>query len=507
MIQIAPHLIRPERNERTRARSDSDYEFEEYNEMMDFEEKEEAVEHMLTSESPPEGGLDRISYMHDLPEDPPESKDSCVLGCERPDDRGESALEDDNVVGEFGETKTVRFGSSSAPVQTTTQFPKEAVEVLPSFSLMTKTLAARGLLSQANFNEASDEGRSVPIKVFIAVGQRPVTVKVKDTDTVAELIQLVVEQCQKDNNPLPHEAAAYELRMLDDDDGTPDEDIAALDMMRQVHTYGASALALTMKEGWTPDPARARGKSTRGNQVKLNSSSSRAFIRVFLGDSKQSYVLKTTPEMTLQDCIPLIAKKKQVDPSQIPVEMHNFIYYGDDTATATIVPMSTTINTLASDTVQFIRKVPATKGITIEATSHANNNHHSFSFDIESAGAYSEYRVIKTNRRGKDQQRILGIDRHNIHNKVSGVNAKKLFGIKTDGLVGHPLRPVSSILKCDLDPMPHPNEEGLYFVLTVKDNGKEKELLYKGQTKIDVAEIIAKISFLRDWYRERANVT
>jgi len=37
---------------------------------------------------------------------------------------------------------------------------------------------------------------------------------------------------------------------------------------------------------------------------------------------------------------------------------------------------------------------------------------------MDTAGQYAEYRVIKTNQRGKRQARIFGIDRHRIYNKT-----------------------------------------------------------------------------------------
>eukprot|EP00457_Paulinella_chromatophora_P004500 gb/GEZN01004512.1/.p1 GENE.gb/GEZN01004512.1/~~gb/GEZN01004512.1/.p1 ORF type:complete len:555 (+),score=113.60 gb/GEZN01004512.1/:97-1665(+) len=516
MIQIAPHLIRPERiGVTTRRMAD---EFEEYNEMMDFEEKEAAVEHMLTGESPPEGGTERSAYYQEREEleeelPPQEAYNQPQAEAQQRSDLSPGDLDPDNGGG-AALTKTVRFGTSlEAATKADTLFSKEDVVPTHAFSLMTQTLAERGLLNADNFsddNQSEQMVRLVPMKVFLAVGQPPKAMKVKESCTCLELIELVLEKCAKEGKPLPHPLEAYELRLTDDDDdGTPDEDIAALDMGRNVHKYAASALAMCVKEDWVEKSnKRGRGDTQvlRGNQVKLNSSqNSRAFIRVFI-DAKQSYVLKTSAEMTLLDCLPLIAKKKQVDPSQIPAEMYNFIYYGDDQNTAETIPMTTPINSLASDTLQFVRKVPATKGITIEAKA-TYYTQHQFNFDIDSAGAYCEYRVIKTNRKGKNQARVLGIDRENIHNKVSGASStKKFLGLKKADVdkVSHPLRPVTSIVKCDLDHMPHPGEEGMYFLLTFKeDNGKEKELLYKGETKIDVAEIIAKVQYLKQWHQER----
>jgi len=213
--------------------------------------------------------------------------------------------------------------------------------------------------------------------------------------------------------------------------------------------------------------------------------------------------LKTTKELTLRDLFPLVAKKKQVSPSELPPEMYNLVYFSSPQMEP--LDLSSKVAKLTMDHLLLLRKVKSSgisSAIAAEAKDRDNNPQHTFMFTKETAMAYSEYKVIKTNTRGKKQKRILGIDATNIYNMHEKSTTKsKIIGRRSSfekagaaGGVAHPFRPISTVVQCEVM-----QEDPQSFKIVFRDPATNslKMLQYQTETKMECAEIVAKIEYLR----------
>ena len=121
----------------------------------------------------------------------------------------------------------------------------------------------------------------------------------------------------------------------------------------------------------------------------------------------------------------------------------------------------------------------------------------SFMFNEITASTLQEWAVIKTNMRGKRQERVMGIDSMFIHNRRPGETGKgyyssmkrtltDLSGIKNE-------RSIKDIVEASFIPG---LEAGLFIIFKEKDGGTVR-IEYEAETSQDAAEIIAKISYIR----------
>jgi hypothetical protein len=107
-----------------------------------------------------------------------------------------------------------------------------------------------------------------------------------------------------------------------------------------------------------------------------------------------------------------------------------------------------------------------------------------------SASEYSEWRVIKTNSKGKRQERWMGLDRHNIHNRAAP-KAKEKTGLFSGLGVSRETRPVLSILHCAVAP-----DSLRCFSISYKNDDRVDTRLYEVDTPLACAEIVAKLRYL-----------
>jgi hypothetical protein len=169
-----------------------------------------------------------------------------------------------------------------------------------------------------------------------------------------------------------------------------------LENSRDIRQYGVAAVAMVKK-----------GQGAKSELMMLNmegdgpaqdEKSARFFVRVHTED-KLSYVLKTTRETPLRDLISLLAKKKQVDLDDLRPELYNFVYL--KTLEMDGLDLKLKVGELESDNLMLLRKVRSV-GISPSLLQAAPAGPaHQFMFTKETAMAYTEYSVIKTNTKGK----------------------------------------------------------------------------------------------------------
>jgi len=279
--------------------------------------------------------------------------------------------------------------------------------------------------------------------------------------------------------------------MLDDDDGTPDMDIHPLEWTRDIHKYGVNAVVLCRKSGWTQDTSSDYMRlNTDGSIAQSDKKNNRMFVRVHMED-KEKFILRVTKDMTVRDIFPLIVKKRQS--SDMPPEQYNFFYLSKEIGSDPL-DQRLLVKDLGNDNLRLVHKVPGSfAGVSsqLPSTPSATSPSH-FMFTKETAFAYSEYRVVKTNSRGRKQKRILGLDATRIWNKQIGLNVR------------HPYRLITSVHSCEV--LSDPGS----FVIVFDETPSQQLGLglgttggkvlvrreYRTETQVETAEIVAKLQFL-----------
>ncbi len=115
---------------------------------------------------------------------------------------------------------------------------------------------SRELVHSANYRNTRradkpvSSGPTLMLQVFIEPGKPPMKMKVQGSANVEEVIGLIIRQHaeQKRKPSLPfNKPDAYDLRMVDEDDGTPDTDIPPLERSGDIHKFNVEAVALTLR--------------------------------------------------------------------------------------------------------------------------------------------------------------------------------------------------------------------------------------------------------------------
>jgi hypothetical protein len=441
-------------------------------------------------------------------------------------------------------------------------FSKEPVAPTsrPPISSLSRELSESGLFRSTRAHSASSSPRlsftqhrmlkdySVNISVFFRPGTTPLKITLRHDVPVYKLIELILVQ-YRDEQRQPQlrfeNPDAYDLRVLDDDDGTPDEDLPPLDRLRDFAQYGIDAVAicesltspsslcetLTSTAGSVSfsGPMAKLSRTQSATALKTASFNSRIQLKVHVDDSRGGtdiHVLSLNSDLSLSEVVTLIAKKKM---TQMQPEHYKFVYWSSvdelsdysDTGssrltvyneqhdkaaeeqsytTSVMVPDNTDeeqeidmrmmVSDLLSDELRMInrleppRRAPILVGTTTAAVDPVPEH---FIFSLESASTYSEYRVIKTNERGKRQLRVLGIDAVKIYNKHVTKNGHRRRIMEV-------MRAYRTI-KCVSSVIIHP-ENALCFTIYFREKGKIISREYEAETKMECAEIVAKIRFL-----------
>jgi len=161
--------------------------------------------------------------------------------------------------------------------------------------------------------------------------------------------------------------------------------------------------------------------------------------------------------------------------------------------------MRQTVADIGRDEVRLQYKLPdlSTPKVVIVPSSEAAVSPDQFSFNKETACKYKEYTVVKTNAQGKRQKRLIGIDQFSIQNKIveAESSGKPGLGGKLRGLVTRNVavasRPISAVSSATVLKN---NPES--FTLTFKEKNQLISREFKAESRMECAEIVARIQFL-----------
>jgi len=296
------------------------------------------------------------------------------------------------------------------------------------------------------------------------------------------------------------DADVYELRRLEDEDtGLADMESAPLDRHKDVRTLGITSFAMVatdespdkLKSMRTPKAApprpmrTARALSLEMNKPGIMKNDNKCFVRIHCGE--ETHVLNGPPTMTLGELLPMISRKRMMEEVMVSHKFQ-FFYINDETHE---VNMDTRLNEAASDDFRLVSKMPtpnfpATISEKSFASSMARLNEHEDlgrPFNKETASAYSEYTVIKTNARGRKQKRVFGVDGTTIYNKA------------TKATVSRASRSIASVVSCQMI-----TNKDMSFSICFTEGDKRKLIVreYQTETYAECRQIVSKITFLVD---------
>lgn len=441
------------------------------------------------------------------------------LGKNRTADGGEEAKKESSGNDSTGKpkvakTKVVKWNvETEAAVQ---QFVKEEVgESVTVGSCLTTELEgwddwgreAMELRAPTRSVESSPGGGSKKfLTLQLFVSGSPTTLEVDQTWSVKAVIEKLLQRV----GPQPWEdgqmasvPSAFELRMLEEDDGTPDMDMPALDNGREIGKYGVKELVLC------PEPSWDRSSSTElavaqtgvkrlsvsiGGDNGSSKYAGKSFVKVHLDKGSETVVLPVDAEMTVNDLLTVLIKKKRVS-GDVPRE-----YYDFTNLEGLPLNMEDVFRTLGIEEMRLLNKMPELATPQLEVGS-VNTDLRSVSetkITTEAALAYSEYAVIKTNARGRKQSRILGIDKDTIYNKEERRTTVRTRRISFDTKVSRASRPISSVVSCTM--LPGKDQS---FQITYHEAKKDITREYKTETKMECQQIVAKIKFLVEYNAKR----
>jgi len=170
-----------------------------------------------------------------------------------------------------------------------------------------------------------------------------------------------------------------------------------------------------------------------------------------------------------------------------------------------------------------VRKASRSLGedeIAVEPASHVGD----FIFSDQTAARYKEFNVVKVNKRGVRQDRVLGIDRERFYNKTRSEDDAETSSLrngllKTVGLrqsasgTKHPEFNMRDLLSVQLLPQAaggYSFERGKEFCCVFKDPedpSKQKQYHYEAMSAHDAAEIVAKLDYLMNMQMQESSRT
>ncbi|KAE9356134.1 hypothetical protein PR003_g2484 [Phytophthora rubi] len=392
-------------------------------------------------------------------------------------------------------------------------FEKEEVEPI-SFhesSLLDKALkgpaaAAMGARPQMM---GADGGAVLHLTIYLPTRDE-MKIDLYDVSTVDEAIQelLRVHQAETTQPPLYYgHPECYELR-LHDSDGIPDEDFPALDRSRKIKNFGDAGGheyclcerpdACPPTGDAAPDvaaPVAAAKPSAAAAKAPLPND--KAFLKIFMPKSDDYTVVAIDGTTVGQDLLPTLNKKhrlqlfqelyvlkisdadrERLDLASDEIDMHTKLR-----------PLNLHEVTLATkifaDAPQISAPAPSAVEETANVDSRSRPPPETFMFNDVTAAMFKEWHVIKKNKYGKKQQRMLGIDLNKIYNRKVG--ERVITSSKSTKIAE---RPMSGVVWVRFNQ--DPSEFQIYF----KDSIEEIITDYTADSPYECAEIVAKLKYI-----------
>ncbi|KAF4323422.1 hypothetical protein BBO99_00003131 [Phytophthora kernoviae] len=393
-------------------------------------------------------------------------------------------------------------------------FEKEEVEAL-SFhesSLLDKALKGPAAAAGARPPMMGGDGGAVLHLTIYLPTRDEMKIDLYDVSTVDEAIQELLRCHQADGRqPALYygHPECYELR-LHDSDGIPDEDFPALDRSRKIKNFGDAGGheyclcerpdACPPTGDTVPDaaPATAAAAKPAIDANKAALPNDKAFLKIFMPKSDDYTVVAIDGTTVGQDLLPTLNKKHRL---QLFQELYVLKISEADRERLDLasdeIDMQTKLRPLNLHEVTLATKIfadapqisaPAAPS-TVEETANINSRTRpppeTFMFNDVTAAMFKEWHVIKKNKYGKKQQRMLGIDLNKIYNRKVG--ERVITSGKSTKIAERPMAGVVWV-RFNQDP----SEFQIYF----KDSIEEIITDYTADSPYECAEIVAKLKYI-----------
>lgn len=323
-----------------------------------------------------------------------------------------------------------------------TCFTKEAVpqrssisSALSPSSSLARQLNHNGLLMKlqsSRYEKAARMPATLELDVYLHCNTaNPILYHMKlgsgDNANVSQVISNIRQQhieATRGTEAEYDQAQEYELYMIDDLDadedgavGYPDLDLPPLESGKDIREFGMTEFALIPKAGGETNNNMAR--------TSIEAAPCRS-IKIHLSDH-ESYTLPLPLHHDVHDLFVSLMKKKNNPNAK--AELYQFEYL--DAAGNEGIDMKCKIAELRSDELNLVHKSSLHSSshhpFTLSPTSPPLPLPEHFQFNLETAGSYAEYKVIKTNQRGRRQARVFAVDRYKLYNKTCADESNSAF--------------------------------------------------------------------------------
>ncbi|KAF1332338.1 Stress-activated map kinase interacting 1, partial [Globisporangium splendens] len=391
-------------------------------------------------------------------------------------------------------------------------FEKEDVEPLSfhEVSLLDKILKGSTVAMGPKPVMMGADGAVLHLTIYLPT-RTEMKIDLYDVSTVDESIQEILRSHQAGNRQPPlyyDHPECYELR-LHDADGYPDEDFPALDRSRKIKNFGDAGgheYCLCERPDACPPTGDAPKDSAAVTTSKVEApavakaappAGEKAFLKIYMPKSDDYTVVAIDSTTIGQDLLPTLNKKHRLQLFQdqyvlkiSEAERERLELASDEIDMQTkLRPLNLHEVTLATKQYADAPQVPVTVTSVAEDTANIDGRvrppPETFMFNDVTAGMFKEWRVIKKNKFGKKQHRMLGIDQHKMYNRKVGERV-----IKSRNTTKIAERPMSSVGWVRF--MTDPSEFQIYF----KDSIEEIVTDYTAESPYECAEIVAKLKYI-----------
>lgn len=295
----------------------------------------------------------------------------------------------------------------------------------------------------------------------------------------------------------------YELR-LHEEDGYPDEDFPALDRHRKIRNFAQGGVHEYCLCEIAVDP----GSITKSTRNLLRARDSVRLLKIVLPSQSLSpyTVMRLTPELAAKDVIQHLAHASHRK-FRLSVYHHEYVLHMSESDQARLRRGSTTlrpdelVKPLDIEELELRRRVyadtpkeperkkreaPARTAPADAGERKTTSGAAQFGHNMLSAAQYQEWSVIKVNKRGRRQERIMGIDLAKISNKKTKKNR-----LLVSESVQRPERLMSDVMQLRIDDL-----EGKVFFITYRDGGENITTEYEAKTAADRRAIVSKLEYI-----------
>lgn len=403
----------------------------------------------------------------------------------------------------INERKPLSSSTNSIPISNSKHFismpvPSKPVTVTKSGlsqALTTTNSSSSGISSSAS-SGGVEQGK---LKLTMYLPDcNPMSVMVNENDTFDSILKksLRTHRDEKRQPILQYaQPEIYEIRMHEGD-GEPDRDFAALDRQKALKQFNEKEFCLCLREG-------AAGRSSVGGRSSMGGAGSAdsSMVTVIIPNVGQVTV-PFEEGAVLRDLLTMVAEDLSASGHKLRLHTDEFVFVipAEDLAAGKLMssylPLDTMIAPLPTRRFELQKRIFADGVRTVRhiaskaSTQRLDTNPNSVIYTDASASVYQEWNIIKKNKWGNKQERILGIDGKRVYNARRG--ERRVVG----GGVARAQRDLNSVRKFELV---ESDVEKKSFRITWEEDGKTEphDIEYICESSKDCSEILGKLSYLR----------